>query len=411
MTDRKKLLGEVERELKRVRDGYVDFDKILHRLKKGNNLSTNQVSKLETDLKKEIKKLQRKRDKMKSWLSNNNIRDKTSIIEARKKIEDYMEKFKKYENSRSNNKDFETNQAEMVNQEQIEWLEEHTELLSDMIEEAEADIEELETKETSDDVEADAILIAELAEKVDHHTLHFKCLRKLLHMMNNGKIQADDVEYLQDPIKQYLEKSNNGGNLENFAGIYDQMELNFDETSSEEEFEVAAEPDECIIKTTELVDEPESDLYKEVPTGDFSQLDLLTRSMNLLPERYDNERPKDYKPKNPFPVPDCYPTEAPTIFEDEEMFKKFETDTLFFIFYYQQGTYQQYLAAKELKKHSWRYHKKYLTWFQRHEEPEEITPDYEQGTYVYFDYETGWCQRKKAKFTFEYRYLEDKDLM
>lgn len=71
------------------------------------------------------------------------------------------------------------------------------------------------------------------------------------------------------------------------------------------------------------------------------------------------------------------------------MFEKFDTDTLFFIFYYQQGTLQQYLAAKELKRQSWRYHKKYLTWFQRHEEPKEITADYEQGTYVYFDYETG----------------------
>lgn len=39
----------------------------------------------------------------------------------------------------------------------------------------------------------------------------------------------------------------------------------------------------------------------------------------------------------------------------------------------------RYLAAKELKKQSWRYHKKYLTWFQRHEEPKEITNDYEQG--------------------------------
>lgn len=69
----------------------------------------------------------------------------------------------------------------------------------------------------------------------------------------------------------------------------------------------------------------------------------------------------------------------------------------------------RYLAAKELKKQSWRYHTKYLTWFQRHEEPKEITNDYEQGTYVYFDYETGWCQRKKTEFTFEYRYLEDYD--
>lgn len=54
-----------------------------------------------------------------------------------------------------------------------------------------------------------------------------------------------------------------------------------------------------------------------------------------------------------------------------------------------------------------RYHKKYLTWFQRHEEPKVTTDEYEQGTYVYFDYETGWCQRIKADFTFEYGYLED----
>lgn len=46
------------------------------------------------------------------------------------------------------------------------------------------------------------------------------------------------------------------------------------------------------------------------------------------------------------------------------MFEKLNTDTLFLIFYYQQGTYQQYLAARELKRQSWRFHKKYMTWFQ-----------------------------------------------
>jgi len=54
-----------------------------------------------------------------------------------------------------------------------------------------------------------------------------------------------------------------------------------------------------------------------------------------------------------------------------------------------------------------RYHKKYLTWFQRHEEPKVTTDEYEQGTYIYFDYETGWCQRIKTDFTFEYGHLED----
>ena len=112
-------------------------------------------------------------------------------------------------------------------------------------------------------------------------------------------------------------------------------------------------------------------------------------------------------PRNPYATPPAFPsTPAPT-FDDAKVFEKLGTDTLFFIFYYQQGTYQQYLAAKELKKQSWRYHKKYMTWFQRHEEPKVTTDEFEQGTYVYFDYETGWCQRIKSDFTFEYNFLED----
>ena len=32
-----------------------------------------------------------------------------------------------------------------------------------------------------------------------------------------------------------------------------------------------------------------------------------------------------------------------------------------------------------------------------------------QGTYIYFDYEK-WGQRKKEGFTFQYQFLEDRDL-
>jgi CCR4-NOT transcription complex subunit 3 len=127
---------------------------------------------------------------------------------------------------------------------------------------------------------------------------------------------------------------------------------------------------------------------------------------------FEEEQSEEYQPRNPKPsTPPYFPQTVPSIFNDPLLFEKFDLDTLFFSFYYQQGSYQQYLAAKELKRQMWRFHKKYLTWFQREEEPKVITADYEQGTYVYFDYETGWCQRKKAEFTFEYKYLEDKDLV
>lgn len=132
----------------------------------------------------------------------------------------------------------------------------------------------------------------------------------------------------------------------------------------------------------------------------------LALSHNTIPNPTDCERPNHYFPLNPYSTPDCFPSQPASIFNDPTVYSKMELDTLFFAFYYQQGTYQQLLASKELKKQSWRYHKKYMTWFQRHDQPKQTTPEFEVGTYVYFDYEAGWCQRIKSQFRFEYSYLE-----
>ena len=51
--------------------------------------STNQTQKekLETDLKTQIKKLQRLRDQIKTWVASNDIKDKTALLENRRLIE------------------------------------------------------------------------------------------------------------------------------------------------------------------------------------------------------------------------------------------------------------------------------------------------------------------------------------
>ncbi|XP_057951363.1 uncharacterized protein LOC131146087 isoform X2 [Malania oleifera] len=148
-------------------------------------------------------------------------------------------------------------------------------------------------------------------------------------------------------------------------------------------------------------------------------LQMLDAAYCKLPQPRDSERAKSYSPRHPAVTPPSYPQmQAPIVnspaFWERLGLDTLGTDTLFFAFYYQQNTYQQYLAAKELKKQSWRYHRKYNTWFQRHEEPKVATDEYEQGTYVYFDFhianddlQHGWCQRIKTEFTFEYNYLED----
>jgi len=137
---------------------------------------------------------------------------------------------------------------------------------------------------------------------------------------------------------------------------------------------------------------------------------MLDSSFKYVPRLHDSDEPDFYTMENAYPTPSYYPEEPQKTYENPEIFKKYDVDTLFFIFYYQQGTYQQYLAARELKRQSWRFHKKYHTWFQRLEEPKHITDEYEQGTYIYFDYEGLWCKRKKSEFKFEYCYLEDADL-
>ena len=153
---------------------------------------------------------------------------------------------------------------------------------------------------------------------------------------------------------------------------------------------------------------------------------MLKMSMTHIPPA-DVER-RAYTPRIPYSgyIPPSFPTQPLSIVDNPALFERLPMDTLFLAFYYQQGSHQQYLAAKQLKKHSWRFHKKYMTWFQRHEEPKTTTNDYEEGTYVYFDYESGksikflflnlifltisflgWCQRIKSEFKFEYAYLED----
>ncbi|CAH1273752.1 CNOT3 [Branchiostoma lanceolatum] len=138
-------------------------------------------------------------------------------------------------------------------------------------------------------------------------------------------------------------------------------------------------------------------------------LGMLEASYHHMPHPSDSEKLRQYLPRNPCPTPPYYPQHPLPHSDSLEFFTRLSTETLFFIFYYLEGTKAQYLAAKALKKQSWRFHTKYMMWFQRHEEPKTITDEYEQGTYIYFDYEK-WGQRKKEGFTFEYRYLEDRDL-
>jgi CCR4-NOT transcription complex subunit 3 len=72
-------------EFKVIKLGIEEFDSIYDKLQASTNQS--QKNKQEDELKRTIKKLQRSRDKVKGWASQNDIKDKKPLQEQRKLIE------------------------------------------------------------------------------------------------------------------------------------------------------------------------------------------------------------------------------------------------------------------------------------------------------------------------------------
>jgi CCR4-NOT transcription complex subunit 3 len=178
---------------------------------------------------------------------------------------------------------------------------------------------------------------------------------------------------------------------------------------------------------SDLVESFEHTKKRPAPPNAPATLRMQSASGASKPDTVDSEEPRDYRPDVRYYAPNAqFPQEALPLFDDPRLYGRIDPDTLFYVFYYKQGTYQQYLAARALKDQSWRFHKQYQTWFQRHEEPKSITEEYEQGTYRFFDYESTWyvvdmharhrpglltlclrMNRRKADFKFAYKFLED----
>lgn len=79
------IAAEIDRCLKKVSEGVEKFEETWQKVHHASN--SNQKEKYEDDLKKEIKKLQRLRDQIKTWIASGSINDKTVLVEKRKLIE------------------------------------------------------------------------------------------------------------------------------------------------------------------------------------------------------------------------------------------------------------------------------------------------------------------------------------
>ena len=81
----RKLQQEIDKTFKKIAEGRQAFDGLYEKIQQTTNAA--QKEKLEDNLKREIKKLQRHRDQIKTWCAGNEIKDKKPLMEQRKLIE------------------------------------------------------------------------------------------------------------------------------------------------------------------------------------------------------------------------------------------------------------------------------------------------------------------------------------
>ncbi|ATY65554.1 CCR4-NOT transcription complex, subunit 3 [Cordyceps militaris CM01] len=626
----RKLQQEVDKCFKKVAEGVAEFESIYDKIELSNNPA--QKEKLEDNLKREIKKLQRLRDQIKTWAASNDIKDKAPLLDHRKLIETQMEKFKAVEKAmktKAYSKEGLSAAAKLDPKEQAKL--EAGEFLSSMVEELEQQIETLEaeseqiqaTMKKGKSQTAKAERIAEIERIIERHKWHQGKLELIRRSLENGGVETEQVNELEESIRYYVSDGVNEDFMEDDE-MYDELNLEDDEGifgmgadgergSSQDTQSVqqddpepipepaAPKPPRKVAKENEPVstrkgssqtksplpalatlhtplstisngstpsmkpatiptrapgetlkyasaaaaaaasdkanvgisplppppgsagislasgpsvtnspataaaqparqtpiqapatvavpsaEEPSPEAVlapiapastsnrgpkkskvvgkqpavaaeaKEVPPATNgatlngakskglahvpeeesiyhlpaslqdlvesyetakkhppsqsapSTQRLMEASHANCPDQLDADVPRTYFPENPVPQGgSSFPRTPLAIFEDPRLYQRIDPDTLFYVFYYKQGSAQQYLAAKALKDQSWRFHKQYQTWFQRHEEPKSITEEYEQGTYRFFDYESTWMNRRKADFKFAYKFLED----
>lgn len=215
MAEKRKLQQEVEKTLKRVEEGLDSFNDVCEKAQ-GPLLSSSQKEKLEAELKREIKKLQRFRDQIKTWQTSSDIKDKTPLDEARKKIEREMERFKVCEREfkmKAFSKEGLAAKAKLDPQEEErnrhrEWLNEFISTLNTHVDAHEAEEEVLRSKKGKgggrDSAQTERLL-GQLQTHVQRHRWHINHMEQILRRLENDSVEMSLLEEVKESIELYIE--------------------------------------------------------------------------------------------------------------------------------------------------------------------------------------------------------------
>lgn len=488
----RKLQQEIDKTHKKISEGLVAFDEIYDKLMSPD--APSQKEKLESDLKKEIKKLQRLRDSLKAWITDSSIKlDKGPLQESRSKIEHAMDQFKDIEKM-SKIKQFLNEGLELQRakygrfgdmedpkkQEVCHYISDSIDSLNQQNELLEVELH-LQTVQLKKAKGTQVALLQSAVDdaryKVERNVKHLTKLEKILRSLENDKVTPELIDSIKDDIEYYVENNMEDDYVE-YDDFYDQLNLgdadldvqgSLVQIDQKEAATLVPPPppppglahvnsradsiptriagpssapslappslapsrqagmgergnigDQPVQPRTELprlkqtfaetiprlAQVARERLSRPLATENITQ--LLELSLLNCPDSFDAEKPRQYEPAHMHPSSIDYPQEPMYELNLGQLMRRFDTDTLFFCFYYGDGVNGQtarHHAALELSQRGWVFNLETSQWFLRDVKntkgrlanAEKESPDGE-GDYKYFDYEKTWLTRRKEKY-------------
>jgi CCR4-NOT transcription complex subunit 3 len=213
--------AEIDRVMKKVDEGVELFDEIWEKVYSAEQ--QNQKEKYEMDLKKEIKKLQRLRDQIKTWIGSSEVKDKDALLEARKLIETKMEQFKVCEKETKTKtyskeglaREDRLDPLEEAKLNTTSWLGEYIDKLKELVEEMDFEIEKLQAGKGK---KTNKHLIDQLLSHIASHKYHMSKLEGIIRLVNNDRLEVDPVDMFKEDLDYYLDSYND----EDFIAAYDE---------------------------------------------------------------------------------------------------------------------------------------------------------------------------------------------
>ncbi|XP_078180520.1 NOT2 / NOT3 / NOT5 family isoform X2 [Carex rostrata] len=168
----------------------------------------------------------------------------------------------------------------------------------------------------------------------------------------------------------------------------------------------------CLLGLLPLIRGNEPDLATLALGIDLTTLGLNLNSNESLYKNFGSPWSTDTSKGDPeFHIPSCYCAEQPPPLQTIH-FTKFQSVTLFYIFYSMPKDEAQLYAANELYNRGWFYHRDLRAWLTRvpNVEPVVKTQLFERGSYFCFD-PTIWDTIRKESFVLQYECIEKRPVL